>query len=97
MDEIQRITRAKYSNENAASKQITIDCELDDETPPTLARYILPYEILRTPDGPKVDVQYSQTRVRDHPDGDERELSEAEIPQPVKEKANEVRREIGNW
>ncbi len=96
MESINRITRATYSSANAATTQITVDCELDDKTPPTLARFIIPYEIDRTPDGPKVNIQYAQARVRDE-DDTEREIPEDELPQPVKEKAGELSREIGNW
>lgn len=97
MDTIQRIVRAKHTSAQAAEQQINIDCEVDDETPPTLARFIIPYDIQHTPDGPEVDVQYSQARLKDDPDKGEREIPEEDLPQPVKDKARELSTEIGSW
>lgn len=96
MVEIDEINNTMYTSENARSKEIIIDCVSRDEEPPhDLIRFIIPYEIPLGPDGPRVELQFDEAQIEDN--NNREDIDEDEIPESVKENANDIRSEIGNW
>lgn len=97
MVEIDEIFEARHSSANSRSKNIRVDCRRDDGGEvDTLIRFMIPFEVPSTPDGPKVVVKYDEATVEMDDSGAE-SIDESEIPSEVKEKAQELQRQIGNW
>lgn len=96
MVDIDEIFDARHSSANSRSKYIRVDCRRDDGGETTLIRFMVPFEVPHTPDGPKVTLNYSDATV-EMDDSGENPVNESEIPSEVKERVQELRRDIGNW
>lgn len=89
---ITEIIDAKHSSANSRSKYIRVDCKTSTDE---VVRFMVPFEILRTPDGPKVKVKLDETELER--DDITQRIVGAEVPEEVKSKVKELRSGIGNW
>jgi hypothetical protein len=93
VEEIKEIFDARHSGANSRAKYIRVDCETPEGE---LIRYMVPFSVPATPDGPKVVLNYEDATI-ERDDSGEQPIDKSEIPEEVKDKVTELRGKIGKW